>query len=124
MGPILSEVTSVLAGILNFALNGGSRIHLVIQNDGHLATNVFLSEAHKAWGSLLRKGEINLPHARIGCTSIFNGAAKVAPSDSRSAVEAIPDLTGIWKSFGGSTLLLDPNKFGSRKQPGSLRTVS
>src|SRR4029077_8403623 len=111
----LAEVAGNLAAIINSALYGGSGSYAVIQNNGHLAANVLLSEGSKALGGLRREREIHLPHARIRGVAIFHGAAQIAAGDDWGAAQDVPAFGGVKSPRGVARLGAPGDEFCARR---------
>src|SRR5260370_15793863 len=100
----LAEIAGNLAAILNLALDGGRGNNPVIQNDGHLAANILLSEGPEALGGFRREREIHLPEARIRVVAILHCAAQVAAVNGSGAAQDIPGFAGIDSTRGAARL--------------------
>src|SRR5206468_9472906 len=87
MGAFLAKIPFNHAGVIDAAINHGSGLDLVIEDNRHSVANILFREGPKALGGFRRKREIHLPHAGVGSITRFDGAAEVAAGDYGSAVQ-------------------------------------
>src|SRR2546421_5858560 len=99
---ILAEVSFNHARVFDAAINHGSGLDLMIEDNGHFIANILFRERPKALGGFRRKREIHLPHAGVGSITRFDGAAEVAAGDYGSAIEKIPNFALVGNSVGAA----------------------
>src|SRR5258708_38659302 len=95
MSGFLAEIAGDFAAVLDFALDGRSGSHKVVQNDGHLTAEILLGERSETPSCFGGEGEVNLPHAGIRRVAILDGAAQVATGDGGRAAHDIPGVARV-----------------------------
>src|SRR5260370_41056684 len=90
MSGFLAEIAGDFAAVLDFALDGRSGSHKVVQNDGHLPAEILLGERSETPSCFGGECELNLPHAGIRRVAILDAAAKGATCDGCRAAQPNP----------------------------------
>ena len=91
----LAEIAFDQAGVVNAAIDDGSGINAVFQDDGHLTALVSFGEGTETPRGLRREGEVHLKLARIIGIASFNRATEIASGDNRRAAQDIPAHAGV-----------------------------
>src|SRR5712691_4295420 len=97
---LLIETSLDVALILDPGVDGGCRIHAVINHNGHGAPDVLLRERPEAPSGIGRKAEIHLPGAGPVAIAGFRRASQIASGDNGGAVQQPPVLAAALAGRG------------------------
>src|SRR5260370_40910580 len=120
MGGFLGEIAVGFAAVTDFALDGRSGSHKVVQNDGNLTAEILLGERSETPSCFGGEGEVNLPHAGIRRVAILDGAAQVATGDGSRAAQHIPGLARVDPAWGLARLRAAGNKCRAGRQTAAV----